>query len=342
MLNVGIIGLGPAWEVRYRPVLKRLRDRIRVRAIYDGVSNRAQLAASDLEADVMLGVQSLIARPDVRAVLLLDPLWYGYVPLQFACKHGKPAYIAGGLGETLEPLLQLQSQVDQSGIDLVPEFSRRYTPATARLRELMATSLGRPRGIKIRADFPEPFDVVPVPGRDTEVDFLVGLIDWCRYLVGTPPCTISSLAADPAWESPSANGDRSLNIAFSGSASDGELASASILFSKHDKQGSSPGNETRSLRYEVQCANGTATGESLSELVWESAGNVHVESLASERSDVEVMLDHFCRRVVGGLIPVPKIEDVSRALTLLQAANDSHRQGGRPVMLNGTLPHAQQ
>jgi hypothetical protein len=40
------------------------------------------------------------------------------------------------------------------------------------------------------------------------------------------------------------------------------------------------------------------------------------ESLTTDRTDVEVMLDHFTRRVLGGLIPVPTLEDVQRAREL--------------------------
>ncbi len=37
------------------------------------------------------------------------------------------------------------------------------------------------------------------------------------------------------------------------------------------------------------------------------------EGLATERTETEVLLDHFCRRAVGGLIPVPSLEDFLRA-----------------------------
>ena len=61
------------------------------------------------------------------------------------------------------------------------------------------------------------------------------------------------------------------------------------------------------------------------EMMWhpgggESAGERIVESLAADRPDVEVMLDHFCRRVVGGLIPVPTLDDLCRAFQLVDTA----------------------
>ena len=53
-------------------------------------------------------------------------------------------------------------------------------------------------------------------------------------------------------------------------------------------------------------------------MTWESAGKREIESLDSERAAVEVMLDHFSRRVVGGLIPVPTLDDFCRASRLVE------------------------
>jgi len=84
---------------------------------------------------------------------------------------------------------------------------------------------------------------------------------------------------------------------------------------------------TPSHRCEVYCANGKAVVEGDTTITWEHEGVQHTESLSSDRPEIEVMLDHFCRRVVGGLIPVPNIEDVQRALSIVQAANESDVAG---------------
>ncbi len=47
----------------------------------------------------------------------------------------------------------------------MPEFSRRFTPATCRLRELIATRLGRPRHISIRAVPPAADAPDAIPGQ---------------------------------------------------------------------------------------------------------------------------------------------------------------------------------
>jgi hypothetical protein len=48
------------------------------------------------------------------------------------------------------------------------------------------------------------------------------------------------------------------------------------------------------------------------------------------------MIDHFCRRLVGGLVPIADISDVCRCLRLTRAASDSLVQR-QAVSLNGDL-----
>jgi hypothetical protein len=61
-------------------------------------------------------------------------------------------------------------------------------------------------------------------------------------------------------------------------------------------------------------------------VTWESSKEKARESLISDRPAVEVMLDHFTRRVVGGLIPVPTLEDLCRAFQLAETAMDGSPQ----------------
>jgi hypothetical protein len=96
----------------------------------------------------------------------------------------------------------------------------------------------------------------------------------------------------------------------------------------------SPG-ENRT-RYDVRCQRGTALIESATEITWQTLAGPTTEVLTSDRADVEVMLDHFCRRVVGGLIPVADIGDVCRGLEVVRAARDS-LQTGQTVSLEGAV-----
>jgi len=341
MLDVGIIGLGPAWETRYRPALHALRSRLRVRAVHDQVSNRAHFVAEEFGAQVSLGVAALIARPDVQAILLLDSGWYGHVPLHFACTTGKPVYIAGGLGDSLESLLLLQQKVAERGIDFMPEFSRRYAPTTGRLQELMATRLGRPREIRVQAVLPGSGRLPIVPGQTTELDFLIGLVDWCRYLVGTPPREIHTLQDPlPGTFRLSENAPRNLRperqiiLEFQMSQSDGHPARASLELLSPGTLGAAASEicGRSGLRCEVICARGRAEVHDGVTLAWGAEGTLACESLTSDRPEVEVMLDHFCRRVVGGLVPIPSLDDVRHCFNIVEAVRRSQREG-RPVAM---------
>ena len=73
----------------------------------------------------------------------------------------------------------------------------------------------------------------------------------------------------------------------------------------------------------VECERGWAEIDRAHAITWSTA-NVQgpnspatVEALDEERDDLELMLDHFSRRVVGGLVPVPTFEDIRDAWELL-------------------------
>jgi predicted dehydrogenase len=202
MVNIGVIGLGPIWESRYAPVLHKYRDRICVRAVFDPVARRAEEVAAQWSAVPVQGVLALLNRSDVRAVLLLDSCWHGLRTLEFACERKKPTYIAATLGSDADRLRKIYEAGRAEGLTLMPEMSRRHVPSTARLHELMATQLGRPKRIVVEAQVPQsggpsghPTES-PIAERDAE--FLVSLIDWCRYVVRSPVLQVEMSDSTPA------------------------------------------------------------------------------------------------------------------------------------------------
>ena len=335
-VNIGVIGLGAAWETRYAPVLRKFRDRIHVRAVYDPLASRSEQVATLWSAAPMRGILSLLNRKDVRAVLLLDAAWHGPKTLEFACSHKKPVYAAGRLGCDVHRLQQLHECGVADGITLMPEMSRRYAPSSARLQELMATQLGRPQQIVINAtrlsagNDKLPGAERPANAANADCDFLVGLIDWCHYVVRTRILSVT-LTRGPS----SAANELALIIEFAPTRSEQTPVIAELRI--HDESTGTmeaPG-ESRT-RYDVRCQRGTAVIESTTEITWQTLAGPTTEVLTSDRADVEVMLDHFCRRVVGGLIPVADIGDVCRGLEVVRAARDS-LQAGEAVSLKGAV-----
>jgi predicted dehydrogenase len=321
MLKVGIIGFGPAWESRYLPALRRLGDRIQPRAVFDVVRTRGETFAKDLQAHFSDGVHALIARQDVDALLLFDADWHADVPLHFACRYRKPVFIAGSLGADLPRIEVLEQVASAHRIDMMPELSRRYTPATLRFRELIATSLGRVRRLRIELTLPNSTSPMQVPGQSNELDVLVGLVDWCRSVIGLAPQSISSRVVTP---SPAQRGSvtktRQVDLTFSRSATDGEAGRAEIRLHIPGAE-MSPTESDTTLHCQADCAHGHATLIGSDQLQWRIGPRHYSESLSLERSEVEMMLDHFTRRVLGGLIPTPSLDDVCQSLAWVQTVS---------------------
>ena len=335
MLNVGLIGLGPEWEHRYRPALAKLGRRLAVRSVHASIAALAEQAAAELGCDVAPGLLSLMERDDVRALLVLDTAWYGTVPAQFACQVGKPAFLASRLAHRLDEADQLLRQAAQTGVTLMPDFGHRYTPATSRLRELIATRLGRPLNLIIdiaAACHPEMSDTGAIDAGAMELavsddarDVLAVAVDWSTNLVGSLPVTVR--AARNA-----SLGDRlELTVEFRRPSTGGDAPTALIRLAAKIPAARSNGSDVSiSLRASVECVYGMALLEGPQNVTWhlhagnlakgDLAGERFVESLASDRPDVEVMLDHFSRRVVGGLIPVPTLDDLCRVFQLVDTA----------------------
>ena len=74
----------------------------------------------------------------------------------------------------------------------------------------------------------------------------------------------------------------------------------------------------------LRCERGSAELSSTTQLLWQSdsAETVH-ETLTVDRSEEEIMLDIFCRRVVGGLVPVADLSDIVKPIQLLRSCIES-------------------
>ncbi|HTI49879.1 MAG TPA: hypothetical protein VL475_02970 [Planctomycetaceae bacterium] len=319
MLDVGLIGLGPEWEYRYRPALINLRHRMRVRVIQSAVGSLAEQIAGEWRCDPAQGLRAAMERCDVRALLILDTAWYGAVPAEFACRTGKPAFLAGRLGHWVSRAESLKPLAFETDTPLMPDFGHRYTPATSRLKELIATRLGRPDEVVVQTRMPAAVNgsVDSTEALERGRDELLAALDWACHLIGTVPVEVRGTVTP-------AGSEESL-IAFQRSAAGGAPASARIVLHHLPL---TPSDWTA----EVRCRKGTARLQGGTQIEWEDATEQRSESLSGERGGVEVMLDHFSRRVVGGLIPIPTLDDLCRAARIADAA-DASRNLGKPVAI---------
>ena len=379
MVNLGMIGVGSLRETGYLEALRTLDTRLQVRAVYDPVFARAQQVATELGAVAAGGLLALARRCDIRALLVLDGSWILPGALSLLASTGKPLLVAGNPAENAEPLCQLRQLAGDRGQTVVPELDLRYSPATFRLQELMATRLGRPSQIVVDVysrEFRPESDGAGLSGQRDPLHrqgssavlrsgLVVSLVDWCRHLCGSPPVSVETrcpgagqqTAGDVEQAAAGKSAVCEVHASFAGRGGSDQPRRISLrIFETNGGGGAAavgegeaacagPGDEAgqgASWTAQVVCENGTAEIVGSHLIHWRCSGQedaVVSEELSDDRPGRVVMLDHFCRRVVGGLIPVADIQDVCRSIRFVDAACAS-LHSGQPVALNSDLPQS--
>jgi predicted dehydrogenase len=323
MLDVGLIGLGPDWESRYRPALSRLRRRLRVCAVYTPVFTRSDAACLEFDCHHADSISELVSHPALKGLIVLDSAWFSGVPAELACHGGKSVLLADRLHADMAARRALAASADERGVMLLPDMLHRHTPATVRLRELIATRLGRARRIRLEHSAEREAGGSAPLSRAVDDPVAMG-IDWCHYVTGATPLrvrAIETLAGQVplCWEvefGPLA--DRSpppvATLAIDPSAAlrcveDGQV----------------------SFRAVIESERGTAVVTGCHQISWQTARESREEQLTSENDAVEMLLDHFARRALGGLIPMADLNDALRALGWSAAARTA-RDSQVPVL----------
>lgn len=332
-LRVGLVGLGPFWESRHRPALRALSDRFEVRAVCDQVAVRAEQAANELGAQQVDGFRQLASRPDIDALLMLAPQWYGPLPVLAACDFGKAVYCTSGMGFDLEQARSIKEQVEAAGIAFMTEFPRRQSPATLRLKELIATRLGAPRLLfchtRIAVSDKPSASGSSKPPSDPPSNELVELVDWCCYVVGRSPSSVFGLRHRGNIETVE-DDYQMMSLDFCDDGPPGGGATAQISCGRY-----MPVAWQEAVAYrppaalQVACERGIAFIDLPSTLVWFDSAGRHQESLESERPVGEQMLSQFHRAVTSLLRNSTGLEDAYRALAVVMQARASHAEGRR-------------
>jgi len=333
-LRVGLVGLGHAWEVRHRPALRALNDRFEVIAVCEQIGMRAEQAAREFGAQAVDGFRALARRTDIDAILMLAPQWYGCLPILAACDTGKAVYCATNLEIDLEQAKRVKERVEQAGIAFMSEFPRRQSPATLRLKELIATRLGRPRLLFCHMRRPAE----DAPGSSSRLGTqvsptsdLVELVDWCCYVVGNSP---SSVIGMKHFGIDGQQDDyQMMSLDFSSAAAVGAGPTAQISCGRY-----MPAAWQEAVAYrppaalQVACERGIAFVDLPNTLVWFDEAGRHQESLDSERPVGEQLLSQFHRAVTSLVRHASSLDDAYLALTVVHEARVSQAQGRRILL----------
>jgi len=292
----------------------------------------ADAAAGEFKATPLDGYRSVVFRDDIDAVLMLSPQWYGLLPLLAACDAGKAVYCAAPFSLAAAENCKLQQRVEQSGIAFVSEFVRRFAPATVRLKELIATRLGKPRLLfchqRMSTEPPAKVenDECRLPFVDRE---LLEMVDWCRFLVGSEPTSTVAVYHKPDYARQ--DGDyHMLSLDFSAPGDVGAGAIAQVSAGNYiPPQWSEAVSFRRPNQLQICCENGVAFADLPTTLVWFDDAGRHIETLDGERPVGETLLHHFYRSVTSLVRQSSGLSDTMQALRILQAAERSVQEGRR-------------
>jgi predicted dehydrogenase len=186
-LQLGVIGPGQRWHRRYLPALHRLKALFQVVAVADQVQQQAAREAKQLQCTEARGVLELIRHPEVHAVLLADPQWFGLWPVQVAAQHQKPVFCGiplSAVGDRAEVIGSWKSSI---GATVMVDLPLQRLPMLAGLKEVCATYLGQVKWLL--ATLTEPLSKRRISNGANE---LVGAeyLDFCLQAIGGVPTRI--------------------------------------------------------------------------------------------------------------------------------------------------------
>jgi predicted dehydrogenase len=155
----------------------------------------------------------------------------------------------------------------------------------------------------------------------------IGLVDWCRYVVGNPPTSVLGVMHYTGGDS---EDYRMMSLDFSPRGRPGTGPTAQISCGRYIPEHWQEAISYRPLpALQVSCEKGIAFVDLPSMLVWFDEAGRHQELLDSERPIGEQLMTRFFRSVTSLVRKTSDLEDAYLALSVVQAARESHEQGRR-------------
>lgn len=316
-LRIGVLGASPGSRVDLLPALRQQR-RIRITCLHSFAVDVGEKLAHEVGARLVTGVDALARREDVDA-LVVDPCWSGWEVLTLISRHHKPTLIVtDGFSDAaylnIQRVAGVSTGAAEQGTLLMPGLRNRWHPVTIRLRELIATSLGAVEEL-----------VLTGPPVSLASRSCAERIDWCYALIQS---AVTGVAVTRSSDQESVI----LRIQFRRRRADGTPISATLPVVLNAPP--STGNEAAPLRAVLTCRSGLVEIQDQDRLVYRVRGASREESLQEDRPCTELMVDLFARRALGGLVPVPDLNDVKTSLRIVEAAQRSLAAGGTECSLD--------
>jgi predicted dehydrogenase len=310
-----------------------LQDRFEVRGVYSSVTTLCENVARDFNAQRFDGFRSMLRSDSIDALMMLESDWYGIAPLIAACDYGKAIYCGSEIEFDPQRATNLKQVVDDSGVAFMAELPRRFAPASLRLKELIATRLGKPQILfchrRLTCDSGDQHRNRRNLSSRADRE-LVELIDWCCFIAGRSPRSILSVfhrvaGTDASFETGAAATDyQMLSLDLS---EEGALPGSTIAQISCGAYIPSAWHEAINFRppaaVQVCCENGLAFVDLPNSLIWFDDAGRHQESLESEMAVGQQLLTQFHRAVTSLVRKTGDLEDICRSLSVLQAARRS-------------------
>lgn len=295
--------------------------RLKLAGVYSAKYGVAESVATLMGVTAHGSLRRLLTQPGMQGAIYLEtPSHAGRLRwvVQGDLKH---VLLTQSALSELSPavLAELHTLAERRSVAVLPELLPRWTPATLRLRELIATHLGPIERIELPAPkFSEE------PTQRLQAACLQ--FDWLRSLVSvrTSVFRLHSPAIEGYGGATTAGAPAAdvLEIRLSGGRAGEVLCRIGVPLPVSPAANDSPDTvvpETSVASHtppaRVQCRAGWLQIQSDAELSWGlTSGETRSERLIEERSAEEVLLDLFGRRMVGGIVPVPDLEDWLRSL----------------------------
>jgi predicted dehydrogenase len=157
---------------RHAENLARLVSDARLLAVTDADRPTSERVAAELDAMSFESVDALLAREDVRAIVIVSPARFHAAHVIAAAGAGKDVFVEKPIATTLAEADQAIAAAHEAGVRLQIGFQRRYDSAYAEARRIVTSgALGRPlfyRGINRDREAP-----VGAPGSLATNDILI-------------------------------------------------------------------------------------------------------------------------------------------------------------------------
>ncbi len=184
-LNVAVAGLGRIGKIHLKNLSRNFSE-IEVIAVMD-VFEESKTIAREFNVPVFANsFDELLAVPDLDAVVICSPTDTHADYVVSAAKAGKQIFCEKPLDLSLERVRDVLKIVEESGVQLMLGFNRRFDPEFKKIRSLVQEgAIGDPQIIKItsRDPGPPPVSYVKVSG-GMFLDMTIHDFDMARYIAG--------------------------------------------------------------------------------------------------------------------------------------------------------------